>query len=123
MKRLVLAALLVATNAYAEISVVDDPTPTPSMHMAKIITKNVIMNHEPRYYTRWKCEQITSSVHYDSYGEIRVSGDHRRRPWCREVIEEGSIQVFAGYEVTFEYNGQIHSRRLLSDPGDYIEVR
>ena len=50
-------------------------------------------------------------------------GDYERDYVCRTTHREQVIEEITGYIVTYEYNGQLLSRRMDVDPGEFLELQ
>ena len=57
----------------------------------------------------------------DSRGSYQ--GDYERDYVCRTTHREHVVEEITGYIVTYEYNGQLLSRRMDVDPGKFLELQ
>jgi uncharacterized protein YcfJ len=44
-------------------------------------------------------------------------------PRCREVVDQYSEQRIVGYNVAYEWQGEVYTTRMSHDPGDQVRLR
>lgn len=124
MKTYIMAVLGVclASPVLAEIAVVQDDATVDGVYTARVVSKSLVTDIIPMTATETVCERVTESVHTDRYENvIKVIPKNSVR--CKNLYVEKHMRVVSGYNVVFDYKGQLKSIHMKTDPGDYIKVK
>ena len=103
------ACTLFASSAYAEINVVEDASVTQSVQYAKVISKTITTEKRPQVVEKYICETVRETTHDLGHTVVKI---YRNKPVCRNQLIDEIITVIVGYDITYEFQGNILSAKL-----------
>lgn len=118
-KKLIAALLFVASTPLLAQEIV-------SYTNARVVAIDPITSTAYATVPRTSCtviEERTSPPAPAVPGAIVKDGETKRREQCSTYQDREAFVKIIGYNVTFEYAGQLRTTKMARDPGNYVNIK
>ena len=118
-------AILFCTNVQARVVLVEDSSQNEKVYMARVLSKQPIIEKVPYMITKQYCEKYYGTTHYfgsDRTTPIVATVPAKPHPICKDVITQEFHNVIKGYQITYDYKGTIKYGKINYEPSEFVQV-